>query len=82
MALAAPVLVGHEVEGGGAGAAQVLVRRVLQVLVLRVGVDRRHQALDDAELVVDRLGHRAEAVGRAGGVGDDRVRRRVVVARG
>ena len=30
-----------------------------------------HQALDDAEVVVDDLGQRSEAVGGAGGVGDD-----------
>jgi hypothetical protein len=38
-----------DVEGGGAGATQVLVRAVLQVLVAGVGVDRGHEALDDAE---------------------------------
>ena len=48
IALAAPVDVGTMFERGGAGAAQVLVRAVLQVLVLGVGVDGRHQALDDA----------------------------------
>ena len=47
------------------------MRRVLQVLVLGVGVDRRHQALDDAELVIEHLGHRAEAVRGARRVGDD-----------
>jgi len=31
---------------------------VLQVLVLRVGVDGGHQSLDDAELVVEHLGQR------------------------
>src|SRR6478672_10728054 len=46
---------------------------VVEVLVAGVGVDRRHQALDDAELVVEHLGHRGEAVRRAGGVRDDRV---------
>ena len=34
---------------GGAGATQVAVRAVLQVLVLGVGVHRRHQAALDAE---------------------------------
>jgi hypothetical protein len=62
----------------GAGPAQVLVRAVLQVLVLRVGVDRRHEALDDAELVVQGLGHRRQAVRGAGRVRDDRVRLGVV----
>ena len=40
-------------------------------LVVGVGVDRRHQALLDAEGVVEDLGERGEAVGGAGGVGDD-----------
>src|SRR5487761_2345491 len=66
-ALAAPV------------AAEILVRGVLQVLVLRVRVDRRHEALDDAEAVVESLRHRRKAVRRAGGVGDDVVDRRIVL---
>ena len=61
----------HEVDRGGAGAAQVLVRRVLEVLIGRVGVDRRHQALLDADQVVEDLGDRREAVRRARRVGDD-----------
>jgi hypothetical protein len=75
MALAAPVEVGTTLS-----AAQVLVRAVLQVLVLRVGVDGGHQTLLDGEGVVQDLGHRRQAVGGAGGVGDDRVLGRVVVA--
>ncbi len=47
------------------------MRAVLQVLVLGVGVDGGHQALDDAELVVEDLGQRAQAVRGARGVGDD-----------
>ena len=62
---------GHEVERGRAGAAQVRVRRVLQALVGRVGVDRRHQAVLDADRVVQHLGDRREAVRRARRVGDD-----------
>ena len=61
----------HEVHRGGAGAAQVLVRAVLEVLVGRVGVDRRHQAVLDADRGVDDLRERREAVRRARGVGDD-----------
>src|SRR4029077_20640914 len=56
---------------GGAGTTEVAVWAVLQVLVLGVGVDRRHQAPDQAELVIDDLGQRAEAVRGARGVGDD-----------
>ena len=72
IAFAAPVEVGHDVQRGGAGPAQVLVRAVLQVLVLGVGVDRGHQTLLDADQVVEHLGHRGQAVGGARGVGDDR----------
>ena len=71
-----------DVERGGAGAAQVLVRASCRFWSCGVGVDRGHQALDDAELVVEHLGHRRQAVGRARGVGDDVVAGRVVVARG
>src|SRR5690625_2300372 len=67
------------VEGGGAGAAQVLVRAVLEVLVGGVGVDRGHEATHDAELLVQHLGRRGQAVGGAGGVGENVVLRRVVV---
>ncbi len=80
MALAAPVEVGTMLVAAARARRRSLWRAVEQVLVAGVGVHRGHQALDDAELVVEGLGHRAEAVGRARGVGDDRVRRRVVVA--
>ena len=79
MAFAAPVLVGMIDQRGGAGATQVAVRTVEQVLVRGVGVDRGHQALDDAELVGQRLGHAGQAVRRARRVGDDVLGGRVVV---
>ena len=60
-----------QVERGGAGAAQVGVRHVLQALVGRVGVDRRHQAVLDADGLVGDLRERREAVRRARRVGDD-----------
>ncbi|CAH0365004.1 unnamed protein product, partial [Pelagomonas calceolata] len=60
-----------DVAGGAAAAAPVLVRgRVDDLLGGRHGVDRRHEALLDAELVVDGLDHGREAVGRAGRAGD------------
>ena len=68
----------HDVHAGGAGAARVAVRAVLQVLLLRVGVHRGHEAVLDAGEVVEHRGQRRERVGRAGGVRDDRVRGRVV----
>ena len=46
---------------------------VEQVLVVRVRVHGGHEALLDAEGVVENLDHGDEAVGRAGGVGHDRV---------
>src|SRR5699024_4759173 len=67
-----------DVQRGGAGAARVAVRTVLQVLVCGVGVHRGHQTTHDADAVVQRLGQRGEAVGGAGGVGDDVVLLRVV----
>src|SRR3954465_13734782 len=51
--------------------AGVLVRRVLQAVIGGVGVDRPHQALLDADQVVEDLGDRREAVRRARRVGDD-----------
>ena len=62
---------GDQVERGGAGAAQVGVRHVLEALVGRVGVDRRHQAVLDPDGVVEDLGERREAVRRARRVRDD-----------
>merc|ERR1719171_2529106 len=54
-----------------AAAAPVLVGgRVDDLLGRRHGVDRRHEALLDAELVVDGLDHGREAVGRARRAGD------------
>ena len=52
---------------------------VHQHLVAGVGVDGGHQALLDAEGVVQHLDQGHEAVGRARGVGDDLVLRRVEV---
>ena len=50
------------------------VRSVAEpVGVLGVGVDGGHQTLDDAQAVVERLGHGGQAVRGARGVGDDRL---------
>ena len=75
VARAAPVDVGMMLIAA-ARARRRSLWRVEQVLVVRVGVDRRHQALLDAERVVEHLDHRHEAVRRAGRVGDDHVLRR------
>ena len=55
----------------GAGAVRVGVDLVGHALVVGVGVAGGHQALLDAERLVEHLGHRGQAVGRATGVGDD-----------
>ena len=54
------------------------MRAVLQVLLLRVGVHRRHEAVLDAGEFVEHRRQRRERVGRARGVRDDRVHGRVV----
>jgi len=63
---------GDAVDAGRAAAAPVLLGwAVVGRLGRGHGVDRRHQPLGDAEVVVDDLGDRREAVGRARRVGDD-----------
>ena len=47
------------------------MRPVLQVLILGVGMDGGHQTTDDAELVIEHLGQRPQAVGGTRRVADD-----------
>src|SRR5690606_20873642 len=68
-----------DVDRRGARTAQVAVRAVLEVLVTGVGVDRGHETALDAELLVEDLRERREAVRGARGVRDDVVLRGVVV---
>ena len=49
-------------------ATQILVRQVEKLLVIRVGVNRRHRAADDPERVVDYFGNGREAVRGARGI--------------
>ena len=58
----------------GARPAQIRMQGVLQALVAGIGVDRRHVAALDADPLVQHIGDRGEAVGRARGVRDDPVR--------
>jgi hypothetical protein len=58
-------------ESAAARPAEILVRQVEELLVVRVGVDGRHPALLDAERLVEHLGERGQAVRRARRVGDD-----------
>ena len=69
--MAAPVEVGTRLTRGAAGAAVVLVRRVEQALVGGVGMHGGHDAVADAERLVEHLDDGGQAVGRARGVGDD-----------
>ena len=62
---------GDHVDGRRAGPVHVLVDLVGNPLVVGVGVNRGHQALLDAEGLVQDLGHRGQAVGGAGRVGHD-----------
>ena len=70
-ALAAPVVVGIIDSAAARRAVEVLVQRVERRLVAGVGVDRRHEAVLDADGVVEHLGDRRQAIGGAGRVGDD-----------
>ena len=54
------------------------MRGVEQSLVARVSVDRCHESLFDAELIMKDFDHRSQTVGGAGCVGDDMVRAVVV----
>ena len=54
-----------------AGAVEILVHRVQRRLVARIGVDRGHEAVFDAESILQHLRHRRQAIGRARGVRDD-----------
>src|SRR5690606_38656189 len=65
---------GDHAAGGGTGAAHVLVAHIGQHLVVGVGVDGGHQAADHAQFLVQGSDQGSQAVGRAGGVGDDGVR--------
>lgn len=61
--------------GGSTSAAHVLVEDVGKNLVVRVGMDRGHEAAFNAESFMERLDERSQAVGRAGSVGNNEVGR-------
>ena len=64
---------GDHAQRRGAGAVEILVHGVQRRLVAGIGMDGGHHALFDAHRIVQHLGHRHQAVGGAGGVGDDGV---------
>src|SRR5712691_6804716 len=67
-----------DAERRGPGAAQVLVRQVEDLLIVRVAVDRRHEAVLEAPVVEHDLHDRHEAIRGARGVREDVVLRGVV----
>ena len=63
---------GDHVDGGGAGAADIFfMGHVQDVLIVRVGVDGRHQPLLDPEGFVENPGDGRQAVRGAAGVGEN-----------
>lgn len=69
---------GHDGHSGRPSSPQVLMGAVQQALIHSVGMDRCHEAPADFESVVEDLYHGGQAVGRTGGIGNDRVLRRIV----
>src|ERR1019366_7617010 len=69
---------GDHVDGGGAGATEILVGVVEHLLIVGIAVDGGHRALFHAELLVDDLHHGPEAIGGATGIRDDVVLGRIV----
>ena len=69
---------GDDVEGRGPRVAEILGRRVDRLLRIGVGVDGGQQATVDAPGLMQHLGHRGQAVGRAGSIREDVVLLRVV----
>ena len=68
-----------QIDGGGTRPVGILMQRVHGALVAGIGVHRRHVAVLDADRLVQHLRHRSEAIGGAGGVGDDVVLLRELV---
>lgn len=58
-------------EGGRARPAQIRVWQIEDALVIRVGVNRRHQTLYDPEIVEQDLGHGRQTVRGTRGIGKD-----------
>jgi len=60
------------------GAAQILVRQVEELLIVRVGMDGGHRAAMDSKRFVEDFGDGGETVCGAGCVRNDMVLRRIV----
>src|SRR3989338_3302722 len=61
----------HDIVRGRTRAAGGLVRTILEVLVLRIGMDGAHHSFFDTEILKDHGRDGTDRIGRAGGVGND-----------
>src|SRR6185369_4215232 len=66
-AFAAPVVVGI-MDSAAARAPQVFVGKVENDLIVGIGVNGRHGAADDLEIVINHFDDRRQAIGGAGGI--------------
>ncbi len=71
---------GNQAHARGAGAAQILVWLIKNTLRVGQVMDGGDRTVADAQLLMDHLDHRCQAVGGAGRRGDDAVLRRIVQA--
>ena len=78
IAFAAPVLDGMMLNRRRPGTPQIFMRQIENALVVRVAVDRAHEAVHDPEIVVQHFRHRRETVGRAARVRNDVVFGRII----
>ncbi len=68
---------GNQAHARGPSAAQVLVRLIENALGIGQVMDGGDRTVADAELLMDHLDHRRQAVGGAGCRGDDAMLRRI-----
>jgi hypothetical protein len=71
---------GNDVERRGAGSPQVLMKHIKNLLVIGIGVNRRHQSPGDSKAVIEDLYHGRHAVGCARCIRDDVMSRGVILA--
>src|SRR5271169_159084 len=69
---------GNHVYGSGACAAEILVRQIEKLLVVRVGMNGGHGAAVNAKGVLENFGDRGQAIRGARGVGNDVMFRGIV----
>ena len=71
---------GYNIEGSGAGPADILMDDIQYFLVVSIGVDGGHQPLGDPEVFMQHLDRRRDAVGGAGSIRDNVMLFRVIGA--